>query len=430
MSLVDYNWKDSHWETERKVEEQAQEAADKRSPFERDRARIIHSVAFRKLQGKTQIFAPGQAEFLRTRVTHSIEVAQIGRSLADNAGIPTSLVEAACLAHDLGHPPFGHTGEEILNKLMKDYGGFEGNAQTFRILTRLEEKSAKYRGLNLCRATLLGVLKYPYRRSPGQEKFLYDDDASEYEEWLFNDLQMRLSSQANNQNGQPSKTIVCQLMDWADDVAYSVHDLEDGLQCEFLFPSLPMERVVDCVWKHLSLNDSILEDLTIDRVRQILEELKEKLADPQKTIRDVTRYYINRFVTSVQIQPREVEGMSFNFYLKFDPSEVLQECAVFKALSFEFLIRDERTTTFAYKGREIIQRIFEALLDNTSKSAGKGRFDLFSRDKREVFENTKDDESVFARLVCDHIASMTDGQAIRLYRRLFEATGSSLFEPV
>ncbi len=191
-----------------------------------------------------------------------------------------------------------------------------------------------------------------------------------------------------------------------------------------------MERVVDCVWKHLSLNDSILEDLTIDRIRQILEELKEKLADPQKTIRDVTRYYINRFVTSVQIKPRESEGMSFNFYLKFDPPEVLQECAVFKALSFEFLIRDERTTTFAYKGREIIQRIFEALLDNTSKSAGRGRFDLFSRDKREVFENTKDNESVFARLVCDHIASMTDGQAIRLYRRLFEATGSSLFEPV
>ena len=311
---------------------------------------------------------------------------------------------------------------------MKDYGGFEGNAQTFRILTRLEEKSAKYCGLNLCRATLLGVLKYPYHRSVVQEKFLYDDDAREYEKWLFETTQTSLIN--SQENIQPFRTIVCQLMDWADDIAYSVHDLEDGLQCDFLLPSLPTEQIAEYVWKHLQPQASSLKNLTIDRVRQILEELKEKLADPQKTTRDVMRYYINRFITSAEIQARGDIGRSFDFHLQLNPPEVVQECAVFKALTLEFVILDERTTTFAYKGREIIQRIFEALLDNTSRSAGQHRFNLFSRDKREAFEKIKDHESTVTRLVCDHIASMTDGQAIRLYRRLFEATGSSPFEPV
>ncbi|MDA2925217.1 dNTP triphosphohydrolase [Acidobacteria bacterium AH-259-L09] len=158
--------KSYHWnaprEVERKFQEPTPDPSDKRNPFEHDRARIIHSVHFRRLQGKTQIFAPGWADFMRTRLTHTIETGQIGRALGENAGLPGSLVEAACFAHDLGHPPFGHTGEQALNAEMKEHGGFEGNAQTFRILTRIERKSSQFRGLNLCRATLLGTIKYPF----------------------------------------------------------------------------------------------------------------------------------------------------------------------------------------------------------------------------------------------------------------------------
>src|SRR5438270_1970431 len=178
-NLREFDW-ESPVETQRAhVDDPSKSAADPRSPFERDRARIIHSVAFRRLQGKTQIFAPGGGvDFMRTRVTHSIEVAQIGRAVADRFSVPSSLVEAACLGHDLGHPPFGHTGEQALDDLMKEHRSqFEGNAQSFRIVTWLEQKSKDYEGLDLCRATLLALLKYPYRLAARYSKYLYDEDA-------------------------------------------------------------------------------------------------------------------------------------------------------------------------------------------------------------------------------------------------------------
>lgn len=424
--LSNYDW-NRPWECDRIHVEPPPDAVDRRSPFEHDRARIIHSVAFRRLQGKTQIFAPAQAEFLRTRVTHSIEVSQIGRSIAAIVGVPGELVEAACLAHDLGHPPFGHTGEAILNELMTNYGGFEGNAQTFRILTRLEEKSRAYPGLNLCRATLLGTIKYPFRRYPGQPKFLYDDDAEAYGDWLFAGTNFHL---VDEKGGQPRQSIICQLMDWADDVAYSVHDMEDGLQSGFLLPSLPFNEIVDWVWRRIERQMNPVPDrLTRDRVDEILKELKERLDNPQTTIREVTRYYINRFVTSIAIELQGSPDSLFHYRLQI-PEAVRHECLVFKMLTLEFIILDERTTTLAFKGREILTRLFEALLANTSRSAKSSRFELFPRSFRERLECVEADESLLARWVCDRLASMTDGQAIRLYNRLFESSGSSPFEPV
>ena len=145
---------------------------------------------------------------MRSRLTHSVEVAQIGRALAKRFGVPGSLVEAACLAHDLGHPPFGHTGEAVLNEEMEEHGGFEGNAQTFRILTRLEPKHKDYDGLDICRATLLGVLKYPFKRNDEtkEKKFLYRDDADLYEEWLFKDVEQRL---LDTFTPRPARTLPC-----------------------------------------------------------------------------------------------------------------------------------------------------------------------------------------------------------------------------
>jgi dGTPase len=401
----------------------AQDGIDPRSPFEVDRARIVHSFAFRRLQGKTQIFGVGEGDFFRTRLTHSMEVAQVGKGLAlflnrlpalQGAPLELELVEAACLAHDLGHPPFGHNGEEALQACMKDHGGFEGNAQNLRILTRLESKRDGY-GLDLTRATLEGVLKYltPYaakKAASGDplkvEKCYYDDDEA-IVAWIRGE-------------DRTHRTLESQVMEWADDIAYSVHDLEDGLHSGLIRPDhFQNPAVVRRIAEYAERKGA--KGCDHDEVCRLMADIFQQLGDGtelqlRRLRKNLTSRLIHRCIVGTSVRERpDVPG--YPLELVKDPG-LAREVAILMGVEFILMIRNPRVTTHEYKGKQVVTRLFEALAQDDSG-------DMLPEDVREAWEAVRHDDHARLRVVCDHISSMTDAYAMKLYARLFEPTAAT-----
>lgn len=403
-----------------------------RTAFQRDRARVLHSAALRRLAGKTQVVTPGSRSYdwdasPRTRLTHSLECAQVGRELGAALGCDPDLVEAACLSHDMGHPPFGHNGEEALNEFAKDCGGFEGNAQSLRLLTRLEPKrfvpdpasgELVSVGLNLTRACLDAATKYPWARGghptdPGSVKFgAYEDDLPVFA-WL--------------RRGAPAdrKCFEAQVMDWADDVAYSVHDFEDGLHAGHLDPNLLFaEPERTAIWR-VAIGRYVPADTEPEELRAALDRLMEQewwphgydgSAVAQARLKDATSQLIGRFCLAAEGATREAHGSGrltrYGAELVV-PREARNECAVLKAVADLYVMQRDEQERIRADQRIVLAELAEAL----SARAPEGLDPQF----RAIFDAAPDDKAR-KRAVIDQIACLTDASARSLHARLTRRT--------
>ncbi|WP_082801530.1 deoxyguanosinetriphosphate triphosphohydrolase [Herbidospora cretacea] len=384
-----------------------------RSPFERDRARVLHSDALRRLASKTQVVAPvdQMMHSPRTRLTHSLECAQIGREMGKALGRDPDLVETACLAHDLGHPPFGHNGEFALNQIAERCGGFEGNAQSLRLLSRLEAKviteDGINAGLNLTRATLDSAIKYPWDRSCGEKYCVYPDDMPIFE-WV-------------RQGAPPgSVSFEAQIMDWADDVAYSVHDLEDALHSGYVTPTMlrdPAERLEVCkLTQEWYLPDADLNELEDTFTRLIGEPLWPGRFDggfpDLAALKQLTSTLIGRFCRRAQDATRDAYVLDEAGRHDADlvvPHVTRLECALLKGVTVRFVIGEADNQTVRARQRELLAELTSLTM--------LGAPHTLQPALRPAFENAKDDAGRL-RAVIDQIASLTDASATAMHRML------------
>lgn len=469
-----------------------------RTAFRRDYARLLHSPAFRRLQGKKQLFPGVESDFFRNRLTHSLEVAQVAKSIAIRLNateslfqksvnkIDLDLVEFAALAHDLGHPPFGHNGEEALDECMQDAGGFEGNAQTLRILSRLEKRAALAEnhdgpqpvvdgidvrlGLDITYRALASILKYD-QEIPRQKTDRDPEHSGAVKGYYYTEREIvrAIKRHVGGHEDDPLRTVECCIMDIADDIAYSTYDLEDAFKAGFLTPTgilatpshvaqkicLTIQKRVkkyysDCVEKDYEFRLEHFYTILLNKFRDILQfgeeadlnmettlSQSEQLPALANFIADVTDlsnkfssngYYRTKFTS--ELVTSALSGVELlpqdnlaNATVRLNFRTFL-EVEVFKNLTYETLIMSPMLKVAEARGKEIVKEIFRVLNNRDEKG-----YLLMPDDHRRIYQELHEPDER-ARVVCDFIAGMTDRYAIQFYNRLFGTVGESIYSPV
>jgi len=413
--------------------------ANSDSEAQRDRARILHSASFRRLQSKTQVLGIGEGDFYRTRLTHSLEVAQIGSGIceklreiySDNQTylewIPSLCqIEAICLAHDIGHPPFGHGGEVALNYYMKDHGGFEGNGQTLRIVSKLGEYYPEY-GIDVTRRTALGLLKYPvlhhevaHYQSTETSKINIDamkppkcilDDEADILDWILKALpsadQEKLRSikhLTDTHSKSQCKGFDTSIMELADDISYGVHDLEDALASKLVIEKQWLEEVSDPAQNNIwfaSKSDFLQEKL-----------FSEYSTDRKHAISTLIAYFIPR-ISIIEQAGFETPLLKYQAVMEAEAQVLL---SLLKKFVFKNVIERPELQTLEYKGQQMILSLFEVLEANPKR--------LLPTLTYELYQNADNKK----RILCDYISGMTDSYATKLYHKLFSPDIGSVFD--
>lgn len=439
---------------ERQLTKVTQRQQDHRDPFQRDRARILHSAAFRRLQSKTQVMGSGQSDFYRTRLTHSLEAAQIGSGITAqlrskySEHCPTllpnsdSLIESICLAHDIGHPPFGHGGEVALHYMMRNHGGFEGNGQTFRIVTNLEPYT-KFNGMNLTRRTLLGLLKYPqtlaqltnkkltpektnFRQLKASEwhppKGLYSDDEAVID-WLLLPLSSKdktlfqqIAKKDNRHYKTCFKSIDCSIMELADDIAYGIHDLEDAIVTGIVTRTDFQTEVINKLLK--------LEDNWLHEYSQTL--LNNLFSDEHHLQKDAIGGLVNYLITSINLVDLNQTSADIGFdepLLRYNavlPSTTGQALQIFKDFVLNFVIKQTSIQRLEYRGQQIVMELFEALSSDPLR--------LLPKNSAKRYQIALDNDDNTMRVIADYVSGMTDDYASRLHQALFVSNASNAYQ--
>jgi dGTPase len=457
------------------------------NPFRRDYARLVHSPAFRRLQGKMQLFPVNESDYSRNRLTHSIEVAQIAKSIAikinntdpnfsvEDMKIDTDLIETIALAHDLGHPPFGHNGEEALNECMADYGGFEGNSQTLRILSRLEkrdtitkaESSGQHKpilngqdnraGLNLTFRTLAGILKYDSKSAEKSDNRINKEGPSKGYFFTEDPIVTQIKEHVGFDRSKTNyfKTLECSIMDIADDIAYSTYDLDDCFKAGFLNPVSMFSNYEHILEKIVSTVRSRMDKFFYNNVNPREKEFSEEhvyvvlkqvfpsifasngssdpiiatsqavyssnlIANNGYLRHEHTSSFVSKFIDGVEVEFDKEQPWLSRARLRI---EVFKQVEALKNFTFYAMIMSPRMRVVAHRGREIITDIFNAL------ARGRGE-QLMPEDFRALYEGMIDKSPIQRRIICDFIAGMTDRYATQFYGRLTSTDPESIYSPI